>query len=221
MRINGRPSEDEVHRRIFGPDRAPGLWERYEVAYSRRPDEEELRRLILAQAANAAQGKPVVPGVAGIHPRALALVGRCGIVQPTRTVAKEPGARLPEEQPFPNQCYRNALEIMLRHNWDGKQFCYVEGVAFECGYRELFSHGWNSLGTAEEDPCIDYTMYARSPFMLYVGIPFSSDEHAALSRLLGEKHRRTVPLFRDDRFPVVEAELRRLLIERRVLIGPA
>ena len=59
---------------------------------------------------------------------------------------------------------------------------YVEGVAFGPISRMPMLHAWNAFGLRRRT-AIDWTFYAGSRWMRYIGIPLTVEENMKLRRL--------------------------------------
>ena len=91
---------------------------------------------------------------------------------------------------------------------------YVEGITFGPAVHPML-HAWNTIGLTGRT-AIDWTLYARTHFMRYLGVPFTIEEHGiAMDMLEKVSPEFKAIFFSQENFPLLESYLTSVLIERR------
>ena len=168
------------------------------------------------------QDKPIPKGpydaLNVMHPRALLMLAKYGV-----EFWPFPWKELPFQEPKRHVCHFNSALYQYGHNRVMKEsgraswLSYVEGVAMG-GYSMPVLHAWNALGT-NTAMAIDWTWYATTGWMFYLGIPLTQSQFERLRDLAypsGSFHL----ILKKEVFPAIEEPLLKILKKRKLPKGP-
>ena len=143
-----------------------------------------------------------------VHPQALLLLAEYG-------TEYKPFLwnNLPFEEPKPRSCFGNSARHqylynrVMRKESKESRLAYVEGVSLG-SHSVPVLHAWNALvGT---DMAIDWTWYAVTGWMFYLGIPLTRRQHMRLRKMAYPKGGFHL-LLKKDVFPRIEEPLTKIL----------
>lgn len=179
-----------------------------------------IRRWVEAAAYEAALGtvfKGNFEDFNNIHPRAWPLLLQYGKdYRPRIELWKKHQPQTWTRQPVQSACHNNAYTMMHLMR-DGKlkgqdKTTYVEGVAISPIVNPIL-HAWNGYGFSRRG--FDWTLYTRTNWIRYFGIPFTFEEYLEIRKGLEPERAQKIRLiFKRDDFERLEDKLLEVL-ERR------
>lgn len=152
-----------------------------------------------------------------IHPDVFRLLARHGtFYKPVRLDSP------PKTEPEPGKCFHNARKLVFSRDKHTRKrkgqrmlrpLLYVEGVAFG-PIAAPMHHAWNTT-RIESRKAIDWTFYATSPWVRYLGIPLTAEEYREL-RTVSPPRRKNFPIFQKGAFNLkVRVKLLEIISRRK------
>ena len=118
-----------------------------------------------------------------IHPEAFSVIAAYGVDYVPQPF--EENVYHSTLQPKQGECYRNATLLLHSFNTNEhpsiRSMTYVEGLAFGASANPML-HAWNAR--LDEAFGIDWTFYAGTSWIRYLGVPFTYEEHSSLTKVV-------------------------------------
>lgn len=186
------------------------LWAKYLTCLADEWDKCRERGVATSENLKILDTKGYVTKNGGIHPRALRLIIKHGIVY-------RPGVieNIYPRDPRSGQCYANSCALMLGYNKERPEsnIVYVEGLVVGAA-SFIMQHGWNAKGIDGRET-MDWTHYAATRWSYYFGIPFTEAEVREIARAAGHPDRMGA-IFSSSWFtPEAEKCVRKILARRK------